>query len=162
MPRNLKSPGTQSSAIQMRVFTSSLFEQRFKGYRCESDMPLCKWKVSWNYPYSLLEQFIVSKWILCLFPLIYLFDTLLDLIKVWCLHIVTVVAVVGGRPIHSSSRGIPAIIFNWNHLKSIIPLNPLESTNNPLKSNKNPFYSLNSTINPLKSTNNRFKSFEIN
>ena len=37
---NLVSSGTQSSDIQMRVSNSSLSRQRFKRYRCESDMPL--------------------------------------------------------------------------------------------------------------------------
>ena len=49
---NLESSGTQFSAIRMRVSTSSLSEQRLKGNCCESDMPLYKWKVTWNCAYS--------------------------------------------------------------------------------------------------------------
>ena len=49
---NLESPGTQFSAIQMRVSTSSLSGQRFKGYRCKSDKPLYKWTVTLNYANS--------------------------------------------------------------------------------------------------------------
>ena len=35
-----------------RVSTKSLIKQKFKEYRCKMDMPLYKWKLTWNYTYS--------------------------------------------------------------------------------------------------------------
>ena len=47
---------SQSSAIQVRLSTSSLSGQRFKGYRCETDMLIYNRKVTWNYAYSLFKR----------------------------------------------------------------------------------------------------------
>ena len=49
---NLESPCTQSSALQIRVSTSSYSWQRFKGYCFESDMSISKWKATSIYAYS--------------------------------------------------------------------------------------------------------------
>ena len=43
-----------------------LITQRFKVYRCESRKPLFKWKVTWNYAYSLRKQ---SLYFLCAFKI---------------------------------------------------------------------------------------------
>ena len=60
---NLKSPDTQFSAVKMRVSTSPLSVERFKGYRCASDMHLYIYGRSFaNTPTVSLSRFL-SRWI---------------------------------------------------------------------------------------------------
>ena len=40
------------SCYKIKNIYETLIKQRFKGYCCKSDMPLYKWKVTWNYAYS--------------------------------------------------------------------------------------------------------------
>ena len=47
-----------SSCTNEGISNSSLSGQRFKGYRCESDMHCYKWKVTWIYEHSPLYRSI--------------------------------------------------------------------------------------------------------
>ena len=38
------------------LYKSCLIWQWFSGYRCESDMPIYQWMVTWNYAYGSFQQ----------------------------------------------------------------------------------------------------------